>query len=274
MGYSQFRLRGLRTNLAGSESAVEQTVRGLVYGPVLQLAVPVGSVFRIGRRSSAPTGPSTVVVAPAAWEFSRISPPGSMFAIEVDPNALHDEMQARLPAIRARWPERLSIVDLALRDRAELMAATSALVQATEPGVDSRQLVLAEARVVELIASLALLGSADERPGEFSLQRARDLEDWIDAHLDEPLTLGRLCRVAGVGARCLQKAFDYRRGMSPMRFVVERRLAVAYLRLGEAAPDASVARVALDLGFDHLGRFAQIYRQVIGESPSQTLAAR
>jgi AraC-like DNA-binding protein len=274
MGYSQYRLRGLRTNLGRSDSAVEQTVRGLVYGPVLQLAVPVGTVFRAGRRSSALTGPSTVVVAPAGWEFSRISPPGSMLAIEVDPNALHDEMQARRPAVRARWPERLAIVDLALRDRAELIAATAALVQATEPGVDSRPLVLAEARVVELIASLALLGTADERPGEFALQRARDLEGWIDAHLDEPLTLGRLCRVAGVGARCLQKAFDYRRGMSPMRFVVERRLAAAYRRLGQAAPDASVARVALDLGFDHLGRFAHIYRQVIGESPSQTLAAR
>jgi transcriptional regulator GlxA family with amidase domain len=55
---------------------------------------------------------------------------------------------------------------------------------------------------------------------------------------------------------------------------MERRLATAYRHFSQASPDTSVARIALDLGFDHLGRFAQHYRQVIGESPSQTLAAR
>jgi AraC-like DNA-binding protein len=62
--------------------------------------------------------------------------------------------------------------------------------------------------------------------------------------------------------------------MPPMRFVTERRLAAAFHRLNHAAPDTSVTRVALELGFGHLGRFAQMYRQVIGESPSQTLARR
>jgi AraC-like DNA-binding protein len=274
MGYAQYRLQGLRTNLGGSDSAVEQTVRGLVYGPVLQLALPVGSVFRTGRRMSAPTGRSSVVFAPAGWEFSRISPPGSLFAIEVQQQALLAELQARRPTGRAESAERLAVIELAECDHADLMAAASALVRATGPGVDSRQLVLAEARVVDLMAGLALFGAVEARLGELALQRARDLEGWIDAHLEEPLTLGQLCRIAGVGARCLQKTFEYRRGMSPMRFVMERRLATAYRRFRQAAPDTTVARTALDLGFDHMGRFAQLYRQVIGELPSQTLAAR
>ncbi len=274
MGYAQYRLRGLRSNMGGSDAAVAQTVRGLAYGTVLQLVVPVGSVFRTGRHTSAPTGPSSVVLVPPGWECTRISPPGSLFAIELHQRALLDELEARWPIGRAQWVERLTVVDLAARERADLTAVAAALVQATQPGIDSRQLVLAEGRVVELMAGLARLGTAEGRPGELAQERARDLEGWIDAHLGEPLTLGRLCQVAGVGARCLQKTFEYRRGMSPMRFVIERRLAAAHRRLDQSAPGDSVTRIALELGFDHLGRFAQVYRQVVGESPSQTMAAR
>ena len=100
------------------------------------------------------------------------------------------------------------------------------------------------------------------------------VEAWIETHLGEPITLGRLCEVAGVGARCLQKSFDARRGMSPLRFVTERRLVAAHRRLSQAHPLPSVKAVALDLGFHHLGRFAQSYRRLIGESRSETLAAR
>ncbi|MCK7534410.1 MAG: hypothetical protein MZV63_27030 [Marinilabiliales bacterium] len=52
----------------------------------------------------------------------------------------------------------------------------------------------------------------NRRPGDLALERARNLEAWIDAHLGEPITMGTLCRVAGVGERCLQKSFLYRRG--------------------------------------------------------------
>jgi transcriptional regulator GlxA family with amidase domain len=103
-------------------------------------------------------------------------------------------------------------------------------------------------------------------------QRVRDLEGWIEAHLGDPITLGGLCRVAGVGARCLQRTFEYRRGVSPMRFVAERRLAATHRALLHALPGASVTRIALANGFDHVGRFAQLYREVLGELPSQTLA--
>jgi AraC-like DNA-binding protein len=184
-----------------------------------------------------------------------------MFAIELQASALQDEIAARRLAGGTNWANRLTVLDLAENDRACLMAAAAALMRATQPGVDRRQLAIAEGRVVGLMAGLSLLGLADERPGVLAQERVKDLERWIEAHLHEPLTLGRLCQVAGVGARCLQKAFEVRRGMSPMRFVAERRLAAAHERLRRAAPDASVTRIAMELGFDHLGRFAQMYRQ-------------
>ena len=65
--------------------------------------------------------------------------------------------------------------------------------------------------------------------------------------------------------------FHSRRGMSPMRFVAERCLAAARERLLRAATRDDVTSVAVELGFGHVGRFAQLYRKAFGEVPSETL---
>jgi len=56
-----------------------------------------------------------------------------------------------------------------------------------------------------------------------------------------------------------------------MRFVAERRLAAARGRLLRAGRRDDVTSVAVELGFGHVGRFAQLYRQAFGEAPSETL---
>jgi AraC-like DNA-binding protein len=272
--YSQFRLKGDRTNLGGSDSASGQTVRGLVHGAALVLAMPVGSIYRAGRRASAASGPSSMAIVPPGMESTRVSPPGSMFAIEVQALALAEELAARRPGLGLS--RQLAVLNPADATRADLLQASHALMQATRPGADAGQLALAEGRVVGLLAALVLPGAADERPGALAQARVADLEGWIEAHLNESITLGRLCQIAGVGERCLQKAFEARHGLSPMRFVIERRVSAAHQALLSAGPGSgvSVTRIALAHGFDHLSRFAQTYRQIIGESPSQTLAMR
>jgi transcriptional regulator GlxA family with amidase domain len=105
-------------------------------------------------------------------------------------------------------------------------------------------------------------------------QRLANLEQWIDAHLHESITLGRLCQVTGVGGRSLQATFFGRRGMSPMRFVTEPRLRAARRELEDAGGRTGVSEVVLGNGFAHLGRFAIEYLQVFRETPSQTLARR
>ena len=109
------------------------------------------------------------------------------------------------------------------------------------------------------------------RIAPLSASRLDRVEDWIEAHIGEVITLGRLCEVAQVGSRALQLAFERRHGMSPMRFVFERRLAAAQRRLSSAEAGDDVTAVATRLGFTHLGRFSIAYRAAFGESPSQTL---
>ena len=273
LGYAMYQVAAARTNLGGSESAVSQVVRGHVQGWVLQLALPPGTVLRSGRRAFAPTRPDTAVLIPPGWSFTRNSPPGALFAAEVDPQALIAELRARRPDEVHRTLGRIAMPALASGERRLLLAAASELVRATEPGIDGRQQALAEGRFIERVVSLVLHDAVSRRPGELALAPARDLEGWIDAHLGEPITMGSLCRVAGVGERCLQKSFLYRRGISPMRFVAERRLLAAHQWLADGSHAGTVTEAGLRFGFSHLGRFSVSYREAIGESPSQTRAA-
>ncbi len=273
LGYSVYQLPGRRINFVGTDSAVPQTVRGFIHGPVVHMSMPVGSIYRTGRWASTATGPSTVVIAPPGWEYTRSSPPGKLLLVGPTGRVLQDEIEALQPGRKVQWMGGLSVFDLDLRDKAHLELAVFDLMHATHARVDARKLALAEHRLVTLLAGLAMHRFERERPGHLSWNRERDLEGWIEAHLGEPITLGRLCQVSGVGARCLQRTFESRRGLSPMRFVAERRLAAAHHRLLHAPEDGTVTRIALELGFDHFGRFALNYKQFIGESPHQTLAA-
>lgn len=272
LGYAMFQVGSPRANLGGSRSAVEQVVRGHVHGWVLHLALPPGTVLRSGLRTSAPTGSNTVALIPPGWAVTRLSPPGDLFAAELDQHALVGELRARRPDVVDRGLLRIAMPELAAGDRGRLLAAACDLVQATSPAVDPRQRAAAEARFMEQAADLALHDAADRRPGDLTLARARSLEDWIEAHLGDPITMGTLCRIAGVGERTLQKSFLFRRGVSPMRFVTERRLLAAHQWLADPSHDGSVTEAGLRFGFSHLGRFSLSYRLAIGESPSRTRA--
>lgn len=101
--------------------------------------------------------------------------------------------------------------------------------------------------------------------------RLRLVEEYIEAHYDEPITIETLTAASGVSARTLFENYRLLRGISPMQFVQKyrcRRVREALLR---AAPDASVTAIALDCGVTQLGRFAGYYRREYGETPSETL---
>jgi AraC-like DNA-binding protein len=97
--------------------------------------------------------------------------------------------------------------------------------------------------------------------------------DYIQAHIEAPITLADLVAVAGVPGRTLFHNFQAFKGASPMRYVRDQRFDRARRELLGAAPDATVTRIALRWGFAHMGRFAVDYRRRFGESPSDTLAA-
>jgi AraC-like DNA-binding protein len=88
----------------------------------------------------------------------------------------------------------------------------------------------------------------------------------------EPPTVAQLAEAAGVSERTLHDAFRRRFGTSPSAHLRDLRLQAAREALLAAdAGTTTVARIALEHGFAHAGRFAIAYRDRFGESPRISL---
>lgn len=106
------------------------------------------------------------------------------------------------------------------------------------------------------------------------LVTSRDIKraiDYLEAHLDSPLTVADLVAASQVTGRTLFQHFRDFTGISPMRYLRNARFAKARDALLRAEPEDSVTAIAMACGFTHMSRFALEYRQRFGERPSDTL---
>ncbi|MDJ0943669.1 MAG: AraC family transcriptional regulator [Kiloniellales bacterium] len=100
----------------------------------------------------------------------------------------------------------------------------------------------------------------------------RDAVRFIMANLAEPLSLDSVAAAAGVSKRTLSLSFQMNLGQAVMAFVRQRRLELANQKLLAADVKATtVTNIAMNSGFQHLGRFSSVYRQCFGEYPSESL---
>jgi AraC-like DNA-binding protein len=98
------------------------------------------------------------------------------------------------------------------------------------------------------------------------------VEQFLQAHLDEPIYMSQLCDVTGVSERSLRNACHAVCGTSPKRYLTRRRMEAVRQALESARPgESTVTRIATDYGFFELGRFAATYSALFGERPSETL---
>lgn len=273
LGYEWHGLDGRTVAVRWGRTALAQTIRGAVGAAVLHLTVDGASTYVFGRRRIRAV-PGEAVFVPPGWEFTRHGEPGTMVAVGIDPAPFAAEFAARAPAAGCDRVPGAQAVALSRVATTAVAAAIGDMVATGGTGSALPRRRHGEARTLSLMAGLLLDGTDIRGAAPIAAKRLAAVESWIDAHLGEPITVGRLCEIAGVGARSLQLAFGAQRGMSPLRFVAERRLAAARERLLRAGPEGDVTGIAVDVGISHLGRFATLYREAYGESPSQTLRRR
>jgi len=124
---------------------------------------------------------------------------------------------------------------------------------------------------VEAIAQQFPSGSiqTDQRPAAM-LQRVERLVQ--KSRLGDP-TVAELCAVCEVPRRTLNRAFQDSLGMGPATYLRRVRLNRARRALQtKRARSTTVTDVALRLGFWHLSRFAEQYKELFAESPHETLS--
>jgi len=103
-------------------------------------------------------------------------------------------------------------------------------------------------------------------------RHVKQAEDYLRAHVDQPVGIEELAQAVGVSGRSLYDGFRKYLGVSPMRYLKDLRMVQARADLLDPAKPRSVTSVATHWGFYQLGRFAIDYRQRFGESPSDTLS--
>ena len=199
------------------------------------------------------------------------------FTVEIDTRAVDRTWQA----LTSEEPRGQIVFDPALQLSAEPGRSIHRLLgfladDAYHPGRGGKHRMRSERLEEALI--LALLQhqphSHDARlrdaPGNAGSTLVREAEAWLESRCADEVTITAAAAAQGVTIRRLQRAFERHRAYTPQTFLrsLMLRRARSMLQRGQGE---SVTRIALDVGFRHLGRFSGDYRERYGESPSQTL---
>lgn len=127
---------------------------------------------------------------------------------------------------------------------------------------------LASALAARLLALQSRKHSSNSKPARaLPAWRLRRVLEYIEAHLDEDLSLAELAAVAGFSLSHFKPLFKQAVGMPVHRFVLERRVERARTLLLQGKK--SMSEIALEAGFSHPSHMARCMRRVLGLSPSQ-----
>lgn len=195
--------------------------------------------------------------------------PISLLAAAAPPEA--DRSIERLEARQRIWQPPIG-------DLQRFRQATTEMLQhlETQPGMLDNA-AIRETLYEELITSLldvAPFERDQDRPSVKSTTRGYIVEwarSFIREHIDENITIGRLCEEGRICRRTLQYSFEDVLGISPARYLLAVRLNGVRRDLQRSGGDVLLQDAAARWGFWHMGRFAGQYRDFFGELPSHTL---
>jgi transcriptional regulator GlxA family with amidase domain len=103
------------------------------------------------------------------------------------------------------------------------------------------------------------------------LRRLLRAKDRMDAASNEEWPVLRLARVSGVSQAHFARSFKDAFGVPPHRYLLTRRIERAMALLRDT--DVSITEIAFQAGWNSLGTFGRVFRDVTGESP-RALRAR
>ncbi|MDC9594697.1 AraC family transcriptional regulator [Xenorhabdus sp. IM139775] len=131
---------------------------------------------------------------------------------------------------------------------------------------------------IEQLISVTLLSTHQHNYSEIPANRrcsirprhVRRVQEYLQAHAHEPITVEQLAQIAGVSLRSLYSGFKEFLHISPMQYLRDLRMEHVRTEL-LAGETPSVTGVALRWGFAHMGRFSAEYKARYGETPSESL---
>ena len=126
--------------------------------------------------------------------------------------------------------------------------------------------LLASMLVVELFQASATKPIPPELSAKAGTARFNVVLDFIEHHVCHNIRLGELASLVGLSVDHFSHAFKESYGVSPYRYLLQRRIKRAHTLL--QTTDDTIATIAASVGFSSQSRFSQTFASLIGASPS------
>jgi AraC family transcriptional regulator len=154
-------------------------------------------------------------------------------------------------------------------DDPEVAQLIQAIVSEIDSGLIDHLLVSALNTALAVTLVRRVHGSAVQLlvPGKLSRARLRRVLDYIEDHLEAPLSLSELAAIACLSAFHFSRCFKRSMGMGLHRYVVQRRIERARRLILET--DLSLADIAAATGFDSQASFTFRFGREVGISPGR-----
>lgn len=134
------------------------------------------------------------------------------------------------------------------------------------PGYEDVCQAYMEILIIRLMRTTAL--AVPTEPQTFSSNRqCAAVRRYIDLHFKETLTLEQLAEEGHMNKYYLSHAFKREYGVSPINYMISRRIEESKYLLAET--DLSMSQIAQLLGFSSLSYFSQVFRRTLGSSPME-----
>ena len=157
-------------------------------------------------------------------------------------------------------------------DHFESMDITSCLrnilreMELKQPGYEDICQAFMEILIIRLMRSTDLSVPAEPQNNVGNHQCAT-VRRYIDYHFKESLTLDQLAEEAHMNKYYLSHAFKREYGVSPINYMISKRLEESKYLLAET--DLSLSQIAQLLGFSSLSYFSQVFHRTQGTSPKE-----
>ena len=134
------------------------------------------------------------------------------------------------------------------------------------PGYEDVCQAYMEILIIRLMRSTALAVPPEPQTISTNHQCAA-VRRYIDLHFKEALTLEQLAKEGHINKFYLSHAFKREYGVSPINYMISRRIEESKYLLAET--DLSMSQIAQMLGFSSLSYFSQVFRRTQAVSPKE-----
>ena len=160
----------------------------------------------------------------------------------------------------------------------EALMALISVAKSTDGNADLMNRIGLESVITRVLAEMVVAqggipASSEESKAAPRSQRAIDLIcEHVESNIGRPLTIPQMEKLSGLTGRSLNYAFQSRFNCSPQQWQRNFLLAEARHRLFSKDQNASIKKIAFELGFSSSGSFSSQYKRRFGEYPSETIA--